>query len=75
MKYLSLHLVIALCLGLGKKMAVLEIKLYLVTVLTEYDIEPIDKMPQVDTTKLSGTWPTVLPMINVKRKELTSSIF
>jgi len=53
---------------LGKKVAVLEVKTFLVTALTNYVITPpSEKVPEVNRNTMHGSWPMTLPFIEVER--------
>jgi len=53
---------------LGKKIAVLEVKTFIVTALTNYIITPLsEKVPEVNRNTMHGSWPVTLPLIEVEK--------
>jgi cytochrome P450 len=51
---------------LGKKMAILEVKTFIATALTCYDITtPTEPIPEVNRNTMHGSWPINLPFIEV----------
>jgi len=53
---------------LGRKMAILEVKVFLASVFTTYNVAPLtEAVPEVNRNTMHGSWPIKLPFVEVEK--------